>query len=345
MPDPLFFIAYFSKRNFLLTLRVINTFLISFIVLNIFYGLFLSSASQEVKKLELKYKSKSDEFKQPETIESKSLKKNILFILIDEYSPAEEIIKFNHDTSQTYLLKNYLLSKGFSVLKNRTLKTLTVNSLNMLFNKQSGLTFRNESSGNAHSELRYSTVIDNLERKGYIFNNFGFFNIGNHLPFFQWKNPYQKSDLEKLLNFSLFPFVSANLREDSASNGNYNKALELESLKFLNSITEDHNHFIYVHFLMPHGPFYWENEFAYKKRTLANYILYWNFCNEKIIKYLDSIKDVNSYKIIITGDHGFKFNVRMIDAYLTMSAFYNFDKKDIEKISTVQDIGNLLLAQ
>ena len=341
----IFIIAFKSIGKFELTEKVINTFIILTILLNIIYGILLSVSSNEVKDLEVKYDSRISEVHPINASGSKDSKKNILLLILDEYSPLSEVRKYASDTVKINLLDNYLKSKGFSVITNRTLKTLTVNSLNMFFNQKSKLTFRNESSENAHNELRYSSVISNLKGKGYTFKNFGFFTIGNSIPSLAYRNPYRKPDYAKLLNYSILPYIMANLREDSTSNGDYNKIVESESLNYLSTLPPNQSTLVYVHFLMPHGPFYWEDEFSYKKRNLINYIEFWNFCNVKTIKYLDSIKDLTTYKIIITGDHGFKFNGRFIDAYLTMSAFYNFNKEEIERISTVQDIGSLLLAQ
>lgn len=341
----IFTLAFIAKRKFQLTERVMRTFMLLFILLNIIYGLSLNASSKEVTRVELKYNGRRNEHHPSQTNDSKDFKRNILLIILDEYSSLPEIRKYARDSSKIYLLDNYLKLKGFSVMTNRTLKTQTVNSLNMFFNQQSSLSFRNESSENAHNELRYSSVINNLEEKGYTFKNFGFFTIGNNTPALAYRNPYIKPDYAKLLNYSVMPFIIANLKEDSTSIGGYNKIVESGSLEYLNSLQPNQSNLVYVHFLMPHGPFYWENEFSYKKRNLVNYIEFWNFCNLKVIKYLDSINNLSSYKIIITGDHGFRYNGRLIDAYQTMSAFYNFDKNEIDRISSVQDIGSLLLSQ
>lgn len=341
----IFIIAFKSKSKFQITEKIINTFIILFTLSNVIYGISLSAATQEVKELEMIYDSRVKNGPSNNIAGPGNSKKNILLIILDEYSPLSEVRKYAKDGADLDLLDNYLKSKGFLVITNRTLKTLTVNSLNMFFNQKSKLTFRNESSENAQNELRYSSVISNLEDKGYTFKNFGFFTIGNNTPSLAYKNPYRKPDYAKLLNYSVLPFIMANLSEDSTSNGDYNKIVESESLNYLRFLNPNQSTLVYVHFLMPHGPFYWENEFSYKNRNLENYIEFWNFCNAKTIKYLDSIKDLASYKIIITGDHGFKYNARLIDAYLTMSAFYNFDKEDIDNISNVQDIGTLLLTQ
>jgi hypothetical protein len=337
-------LAYFFKKNFLVSIKVINTFLVFFIVLNILYSIFIGTSYNDNRKL------KNENFiisADNESIKSEKITdsdKNILFILLDEYSSPVEVSKFNKDTLQTSLFTKFLSSKGFIVLNNRTIKTSTINSINILFNQNSGLTFRNESTENAQSELKNSSVIDFLEKKGYLFKNFSLYNIGHHESFFKGKGLYYENKYESILNFSFLPLILASIKEDSTSNSAYNRMLEIESINYLNKLQSKEKHFVYVHFLIPHGPFYIENEFAYKRRNLKNYIAYWNFCNAKIIRYLESIDNLSSFKIIIASDHGFRSD-RNMDPYMTISALYNFNKMEIEKITTVQDIGNLLLDQ
>ena len=112
----------------------------------------------------------------------------------------------------------------------------------------------------------------------------------------------------------------------------------------MKSKKENHSEFVYVHYLLPHGSFYLENEFPYLKRNLDIYILFWDYCNVKIIKYLSSIENLKTWKIIISGDHGFRSS-HLINPSKTQSAFYNFQDDEIDSISMVQDIGGLLLKQ
>ena len=104
----------------------------------------------------------------------------------------------------------------------------------------------------------------------------------------------------------------------------------------------DKNSFIYVHLMMPHYPFTFEDEFLEKENNLDNYIKYWNFVNNKLLEVLKD-SDLTDYKIVITGDHGYRKYPDIIDPYQTFGAFYGFDKENLKKIENVQDIGFLIL--
>ena len=49
----------------------------------------------------------------------------------------------------------------------------------------------------------------------------------------------------------------------------------------------------------------------------------------------------NKYRIILTGDHGYRGDDR-INPQNTFTALYGFDKADVDKIKSVQDLGSLI---
>ena len=99
--------------------------------------------------------------------------------------------------------------------------------------------------------------------------------------------------------------------------------------------------FIYSHLMMPHAPFKYGSEFDFKENTNVNYQLFYKFTNIKLEKILRNLTKENKYKIIVTGDHGYR-NASTVDPHITMGAFYGFENKSIEKVETVQDIGSLI---
>ena len=336
--------SYFLRNKFAFTIKALNLFLIIFIIINLVNGWFFNTSVEE-NAISSKEQLSESALKISQDINrNRADSANILFILLDEYSSPDELIKFVDNDTDLHLLNSYLDSTGFMVKNNLTLKNSTINSLNMLFNRNSDLTFRDESHRNATKELRESSVIRIIENKGYSFKNFSFFNIGNHDSFYHWQGPYSYDNFELLLSLSVYPLILSNLKEDSTSNAGYNKEVEKLSLKYLNSLHPNQGSFVYVHFLFPHGPFYLEDEFPYLKRNLDNYIKFWRFSNRKLIRYLESIHDLNSYKIIITGDHGFRSD-RNINPSKTLTAFYNFSNRELDSIKYVQDIGTLLSSQ
>ena len=92
---------------------------------------------------------------------------------------------------------------------------------------------------------------------------------------------------------------------------------------------------------MPHGPYYFKNEFEPEDLWSFNekdYLPFLDFTQKKTIELLKSI-DYSNLRVILTSDHG-DFHWGGIDT--TFSAFFGFDEKDIKNIKTVQDIGILI---
>ena len=342
----LFLVAVFASKKFQVATRVINTFIGAFIITSVYFTNFDSRIFNvdNVPKTTLG-------ITEPTKQEQPKEKKKIILIVLDEYASAEDISKYQSDKAAENSYFDYLKSKGFLIVrKNPTKEIETYSALNQLFNNHSGLSFENKRIERVASELNQSFVIKTLENRGYIFKNFSCFSLSNHKEFY-YVSPFPRNNFDILLKNSMSFLVESNLKLENFTNftnfyiyADYNKKVFNESLDYINELNSDCSHFVFVHLLLPHPPFYSEGEFAERPITLQNYITYWNFSNKKIMSYLDSIKDLNSYKIIITGDHGFRRDKRF-NPYLTTSIFYNFDSIEVSKLSNVQDIGNLLLKE
>ncbi len=342
----LFLVAILASKKFQVATRVINTFLITFIITSVFFTNF------HTKIFNINNVSKTTpDINEPAKQEQSKEKKKIILIVLDEYGSAEDISKYQSDKAAENSYFDYLKSKGFLIVrKNSTKEIETESSLNQLFNKQSGLSFENKRIEQVALELNQSFVIKTLENRGYIFKNFSCFSLANHKEFY-YVSPFPRNNFDILLKNSMSFLVESNLKLDNFTNftnfyiyADYNKKVFNESLDYINGLNLNSSHFVFVHLLLPHPPFYSENEFADKPINLENYVTFWNFTNRKIQSYLDSIEDLPSYKIIVTGDHGFRRDKRL-NPYLTTSIFYNFDSTEVSKLSNVQDIGNLLLKE
>jgi hypothetical protein len=62
-----------------------------------------------------------------------------------------------------------------------------------------------------------------------------------------------------------------------------------------------------------------------------------------VLPFIKSLQQTEKYRIILTGDHGYRDDFRILPIY-TATAFYGFDEKDVEKIKSVQDLGALINA-
>ena len=86
---------------------------------------------------------------------------------------------------------------------------------------------------------------------------------------------------------------------------------------------------------MPHGPFYFGNDFEYKRRNLENYIEYRRFASKLMVNYLKSM-DLSKFNIFIISDHGFRSN-KLIDPYASFFSCSNcyFSNKEIIKLEKI----------
>jgi hypothetical protein len=101
------------------------------------------------------------------------------------------------------------------------------------------------------------------------------------------------------------------------------------------------NTFLYAHFYMPHSPLLYRPQIELLSNNFNNYLIFWDFTNLKIKELISKLTINDSYKIIITGDHGFKGDNR-INPKLTFSAFYGFNEDEVKLINSVQDISYVI---
>jgi hypothetical protein len=344
--------SYFAASFFRNTIRALNVFLIVFVITCILYTDYTVFMQGTKTKKTVYDSSVNLNFEMLNNFQRKEEKKKILFLVLDEYSSEADLIAFAKPDKMINSLNSYLLTRGFTVIRKiPSLELSTLNSINQLFNQGSELTFKDKSVENVGYELKHAFVVKNLAERGFKFKNFGLFNIGGNKEFY-YLYPFPRNNFETLFKNSMLFLIVTNFTFQNLKNFNgfqiyadYNKKVYTESLVYLNNSKASEKEIIYVHFEMPHPPFYSINEFPHLSITLENYIEYWNFCNKKVIDYLNSIKDLDSYKVIITGDHGYRREPRKLDPHITTSAFYNFDSTELSQVAKVQDIGKLLLKQ
>jgi hypothetical protein len=100
--------------------------------------------------------------------------------------------------------------------------------------------------------------------------------------------------------------------------------------------------FVYAHLIMPHGPMQFNPSFPKRmKNNIINYKAYWDFTNQKLTPLLTNLIKGDKYRVILTGDHGYRDDKR-INPYYTFTAFYGFSQESIDKIHSVQDLGSLI---
>jgi hypothetical protein len=92
---------------------------------------------------------------------------------------------------------------------------------------------------------------------------------------------------------------------------------------------------------MPHNPFNLAPEFTNPETdNFKRYVAYWKFTNQKLQALLSELNKGNKYRIILTGDHGLRESIT--NSHLSFSAYYGFERYELDKIGSVQDISSLI---
>ena len=277
--------------------------------------------------------------------------KPILLIISDEYTSPDGLYQIYKDSS-VYQFSNKLSKKGW-ITKNSfySYETSTIHSLSSLFNfnLSKNKNFGNLKTGDiGTSKIINSTIADSLEKKKIDIINFGIFNIGK-FPYLNRLYFYPNSFFEDIMMHTIYYTIKSNtgnLNESGFASSYYpmethNKYIFNHLADTLNTLTNN-KIFAYIHLFMPHSPMQYKPDFPIRTEiNLLNYKAYWDFTNQKLNTLLTDLIRGNEYRIILTGDHGYRSEKR-INPHYTFSAFYGFNQESIDKINSVQDLGCLI---
>ena len=276
--------------------------------------------------------------------------KPVILIILDEYSSPNELARYTGDTKPLQFSRQ-LQAAGWMVSNSSISKhKATVNSLASLFNYNINLTDETLEAPTAIRLLRQSQLLADLEKKGITCYNGGIFDVGKTKAFtkiyYYEKEDKQPSFIEHLFSKSMFSLFY--LLTPDAKQSLHNRSIVEQSAAKINRQTQPQS-FIYLHLLMPHAPLSYTGSNSYKpspySNKVSNYLDYWHFTNQIVLKkLLTPLIKSQKFKIILTGDHGYRFYPAQINPYLTMTAYYGFPKGQIDQVKTVQDLGSLIYA-
>jgi len=327
--------------------KVLNVFLGIYCLVNIF-----SSKNLEVEKIS-PIESIQNGYK-PITTNFNKNEKPIVLIVMDEYSSPDELYKILKD-SAVYDFSNGLKKAGWEVRNSfYTYEKSTIHSISSLFNfnLSKDSSYGNQKNENIISKkMMKAALIDSLNSKGVSFSNYSIFHLGSTEPLTQLYL-YPTSFTEHFLiktSFSKQKILSNNFKFKNLIRINSNVIGHNNYI--LNNLTNElgtiknNKRFIYAHLFMPHPPFDLGAEFPIKHSiNFENYFLFWKFNNTKMEALLNSINKVGDYRIILTGDHGFRKNEHNENFHYTFTAFKGFDSLALKQIESIQDIGLLINA-
>jgi hypothetical protein len=278
--------------------------------------------------------------------------KPVVLIITDEYTSPNDLYNATKDSTVFNFSRELKDNKWIINNAAYSYDTSTIHSLSSMFNfnlSKSRYLYDMPISEIVRNKLIHAELYDSLQTKKVKTINYGIFNFGEYAP------------LNKLLlypnNFYEEFFYKSAIYRIIYGTGKFDKngfkqeysSMEIHNKFILNSLEDELNtmiggrYFVYVHLFMPHGPYIFKPQFRGGSINLKNYLDYWKFTNEKLTSLIDGLTKNNKYKIIITGDHGFR-NQSTINPHNTFTAFYGFNQQSIDSIKSVQDLGSLINA-
>lgn len=327
----------------LLIIRFKNTIKTKLFILNIFFIIFcIISLTNKIYCTT----SNTEKITSHPVLFKQNKGKPILLIIADEYASPCELKKHFTDSS-IYNFQKGLLTNGWIIKDNMYSRNIsTINSLASIFNFNFQSDDKSLTFPYSRRSLRKSTLYDSLEKKKVQFYNYGIFDIGKTMAMskiYYYEDETQTNNFVKgfFSRTLISPIISIN--EENLQNKHNILNIQFAEKK-LNTIAN--NSFVYIHLLMPHGPYEYKGKkcsytnFA-NKDNLISYYDYWKFSNKILTSFLSDLSKDNRYRIILTGDHGFRSDKR-INPHCTFAAFYGFEKISIDNLKSVQDLGSLI---
>jgi hypothetical protein len=332
------FLFYIRKKE--INFIYLNVFFITMSVISLIFSIsnFTNNQKSDIKNNFISFEDNNHKTKP------------IILIITDEYSSPDEIYKINKDADD-YEFSKSLTEKGW-ISKNciYSYETSTIHSLSSLFNFNLSKSnkYKNEDIVKIGAlKLLNATLADSLKKKKIAVINFGIFHLGNQI-YLNRLYPYPISFIEDILkNTSLYAFKT-NIRNLYGEDMRFSALTQFHNKYIFDNLCDTMNNnsnkrlFTYAHIIMPHFPFQFYTNFKLKKQNnLSNYIEYWRFTNKKLDILLNKLIKENKFRVILSGDHGYRGDKRINPSY-TFSAFYGFNQESIDRIKSVQDIGSLI---
>ncbi|MFZ1371987.1 MAG: sulfatase-like hydrolase/transferase [Ferruginibacter sp.] len=263
-------------------------------------------------------------------------KPDVFFLLLDGYpgfNSLQDSFNFNNERMQ-----NYLTAHSFKVLPVFANYDYTYFCMSSMFNMQYvkddfiNLKLKQKDFQKRGIEINQGAIFPIFRSMGYTITNLSIFDIDDK-PAIAFKNSFLlahtilltdkifhnrlKRDIGDRLG-KIIPFWKNN---DFYRHDMDNKLTESMLLK-LAAGKKSSPEFVYAHFMMPHGPYYYDslgNKNPFEKishftmwKDKGLFISYLEYSNTRVINMLDTIIKHNPEAVIIVmGDHGFrsyKFN-------------------------------------
>lgn len=358
-----YFIIYNIKKS-KEGIKFFNTFLIFFVLVKVLGQITpLNSSTREPYFLNNSKEAYLDEYKinsyESPLISIENNKKPLILIILDGLSSSENLHEFSKDSLELKFDKD-LSSVGFNVFPNfRSKSVWTKYSMPSLFNFNLHYSSKlldleddfTEDFKKARVNAKFSLLfkdnllVDSLLNKNIKVNSYGHVTFSKSdnklLDYYLWNKTSDQKNTNLFLNLSqitVYGFIKRKIQGESIFE--YSRREMLNKLENLNPMN---NNFYYFHFYAPHDPFSYFDEFQRDEKlsNTENYIQFRRFFLDKLFDLLQQ-QNLSNSRIIITGDHGFRYGDSLIDKYMTSLYLKGYD--EIESVDSlfVQDLGYLI---
>lgn len=235
-------------------------------------------------------------------------KKDIVWLLLDEYGSSEALAK---QFGFTNPLDSQLARQGYTVLPQiRTRFTNTLFSLNAIFNEDDSVPPSSYYAG--ISSLRNGLWQHELEQAGYQFINLGIFDIGTH-PKLEDRSGYPDTYLEQVTSGTIFNVIANKLKYNIPESDRYdNKVMRMLSDTLHAKSAQPK--FIWAHVSIPHAPFCRNSHGELQVRSDFDendsaaiggaYIGYLSYGNGVLNRFIQGHPELAQKIVVISGDHG-----------------------------------------
>ena len=282
----------------------------------------------------------------------------IYFLLMDEYSSSESLRQnFNYNNSS---LDSFLLQKGFSIQSNSyanynftPFSMASILNMNYIKGIKDVAACTVEDYADCNNLIRNNEVIRFLSSRQYDIVNYSVFDLAGNPSFVEQSLLPVKTRLiteqtffHRFMRDVGWHFYSGPVEIKWLTKDRLNWSLNVnnqfvEKVKKESKISTSRPRFVYVHFTMPHPPFYYNknNRIRSEKELAAeetgdhveSYTDYLPYTNGKIKELIGAIQKNtdNTAVIILMGDHGYRANLNIASKnhyFKNLNAIYFPDK-------------------
>jgi hypothetical protein len=330
---------YRRKRNFFTVTRYLNILLLVFLTIDIISLLGKTVIRKTARAIPNDF-AVCDSCKKPD----------IYLILADEYAGSKELKDlFGFDNSG---FENALKERGFNIVNNSYSNyNYTPFSVASILNMDYLSLPDTARSGNeilySYERIRYNKLHRDLRSAGYTFYNYSIFDFDGQPA--RTQETFLPAKLRLITSQTFFSRLRRDIGFNLITRFHSRSALRAETYGTNENnqhlydltwkITEEKTStpkFIYTHLMMPHYPYYYDEngrEHGFEELVegnqvnKGNYISYLKYSNKKFLALIDKIKKQapGPPVIVLIGDHGFRHFTEPVERqyyFLNLNAVY-----------------------